>query len=447
MDYLSLKAVNALYAAEIREALLHVADSGWYLRGEATRRFEQHYAEYIGTRHCVGCANGLDALTLIIRAYKELGRLREGDEVIVPANTYIATILSITENRLVPVLVEPSIDTLQIDDTLIEKAITPRTRALMIVHLYGRCAYTPLIGDICQRHGLLLIEDNAQAHGSLSACAATPLQPRPAGSPSAYAATSLQPRPAGSLSAYAATSLQPRRTGSLSACAATPLQPRPSGSLSAYSATPLQPRRTGSLGHAAAHSFYPTKNLGALGDAGAVTTDDDELAALIRALGNYGSERHYVFDHIGRNSRLDELQAAILDAKLPHLDEANARRREIAAVYMEDVEHPDILIPNNPKSNVPFTPHQENNVYHIFPILSPRRDELKQYLLENGVQTEIHYPIPPHRQRCYSGMDGLRLPITERIHREELSLPCNPTMTDEEACRVAALLNAFPVKA
>ena len=399
MDYLSLKAVNALYAAEIREALLHVADSGWYLRGEATRRFEQHYAEYIGTRHCVGCANGLDALTLIIRAYKELGRLREGDEVIVPANTYIATILSITENRLVPVLVEPSIDTLQIDDTLIEKAITPRTRALMIVHLYGRCAYTPLIGDICQRHGLLLIEDNAQAHGCLSACAATPLQPRPA------------------------------------------------GSLSAYAATSLQPRRTGSLGNAAAHSFYPTKNLGALGDAGAVTTDDDELAALIRALGNYGSERHYVFDHIGRNSRLDELQAAILDAKLPHLDEANARRREIAAVYMENVEHPDILIPNNPKSNVPFTPHQENNVYHIFPILSPRRDELKQYLLENGVQTEIHYPIPPHRQRCYSGMDGLRLPITERIHREELSLPCNPTMTDEEACRVAALLNAFPVKA
>ena len=384
MKYLDLKAINEPYEHAADEVLR----SGWYLRGEATRRFEHHYAEYIGTKHCVGCANGLDALTLILRAYKELGRLKDGDEVIVPANTYIATILSITENALVPVLVEPSIDTLQIDDSLIEQAIMQKTRAIMIVHLYGRCAYTPLIGDICQRHNLLLIEDNAQAHGSVCDV------------------------------------VSPRR-------------------------------KTGSLGHAAGHSFYPTKNLGAFGDAGAVTTDDDELADMVRALGNYGSARHYVFDHLGRNSRLDELQAAILDTKLPHLDDANRRRREIAAIYINNVEHPDILIPNNHKSNVPFTspslplhspfaPQREDNVYHIFPILSPRRDELKQYLADHDVQTEIHYPVSPHRQRCYPQLAHLHLPITERIHREELSLPCNPAMSDDDAHRVVELLNAFP---
>ena len=241
MKYRDLKAINAPYEHAADEVLR----SGWYLRGEATRRFEQHYAEYIGTRHCIGCGNGLDALTLILRAYKELGVMADGDEVIVPANTYIASILSITENHLVPVLVEPDINTLQIDDTLIEQAITERTRAIMIVHLYGRCAYTPRIADLCQHYGLKLIEDNAQAHGC------------------------------------------------------KPI---------------YHSKRTGALGSAAAHSFYPTKNLGAFGDAGAVTTDDDELAALVRALGNYGSSRHYVFDHLGVNSRMDELQAAILDA-------------------------------------------------------------------------------------------------------------------------------------
>ena len=381
MKYLDLKAINEPYEHAADEVLR----SGWYLRGEATRLFEQHYAEYIGTKHCVGCANGLDALTLLLRAYKELGRLKDGDEVIVPANTYIATILSITENRLVPVLVEPRIDTLQIDDSLIEQAITEKTRAVMIVHLYGRCAYTAHIGDLCQQHGLLLLEDNAQAHG----------------------------------------------------CAFLNAQPY---------------QKTGSLGHAAGHSFYPTKNLGAFGDAGAVTTDDNELADMVRALGNYGSSRHYVFDHVGRNSRLDEIQAAILDAKLPHLDEANCRRREIAAIYINNVEHPNIIIPNSHKGNVPLTPPSlpfhspftPENVYHIFPILSSRRDELKQYLADNSVQTEVHYPIPPHHQRCYPGLSGLSLPITERIHREELSLPCNPAMTDEEARHVAALLNAFP---
>jgi len=361
MKYLDLKAINKPYEHAADEVL----QSGWYLKGEATRRFEQHYAEYIGTRHCIGCGNGLDALTLIFRAYLEMGVLHEGDEVIVPANTYIASILSITENRLTPILVEPDINTLQIDDRLIEQAITPRTRALMIVHLYGRCAYTDRIGELCQQYNLKLIEDNAQAHG----CKA--------------------PQP-------------------------------PKGGV------------TGSLGSAAAHSFYPTKNLGAFGDAGAVTTNDDELAAMIRTLGNYGSSRKYVFDYLGRNSRMDELQAAILDAKLKDLDAANQRRKEIAAIYINKVNNPLITIPQSDR----------DSVYHIFPVLSPRRDQLKQYLAQNGVETEIHYPIPPHQQRCYNSLHS-QFPITERIHREELSLPCHQAMTNEEASHVADLLNAF----
>ena len=369
IKYLDLKKINDLHDGEIREAVNRVLDSGWYLKGEATRHFEQSYADYIGTRHCIGCANGLDALTLIFRAYIEMGIMAEGDEVIVPANTYIASILAITENRLKPVLVEPSFDTLQIDDTLIEQAITPRTRAIMIVHLYGRCAYTSLIGDLCRHYNLKLIEDNAQAHGCVyhGDC--------------------------------------PRDTQ----------------------------LKTGSLGDAAAHSFYPTKNLGAFGDAGAVTTDDDELAALIRTLGNYGSACHYVFDHIGRNNRIDELQAAILDAKLHDLDAQNQRRKDLAAIYINKVNNPAIMIPQSGR----------DSVWHIFPVLCERRDELQQYLLEHGVQTEIHYPIPPHKQKCYSKWNSLSFPVTERIHAQELSLPCNPSMTNEEANQVADLLNAF----
>ena len=366
IKYLDLKAVNSRYEAEIREAASRVMDSGWYLQGEATRQFEEHYADYIGTKHCIGCGNGLDALTLILRAYKELGVMKDGDEVIVPANTYIASILAITENHLKPVLVEPDINTLQIDDTLIEQTITSRTRAVMIVHLYGRCAYTPRIADICQRHHLRLIEDNAQAHGAV--------------------------------------------------CSAL-----------------LPQRRTGSLGDAAAHSFYPGKNLGALGDAGAVTTNEEELVNIIRALGNYGSYHKYVHDYRGRNSRIDELQAAILDVKLCHLDADNWRRKEIAAIYINKVENPAITIPH----------HDRDNVWHIFPILYERRDELQQYLKNHGVETQIHYPIPPHKQRCYASWHNLSLPITERIAAQELSLPCNPAMTNEEADRVADLLNGF----
>lgn len=370
MKYLDLKRINDMHDEEIRQAINEVLESGWYLRGEATRRFEQHYAEYIGTKYCIGCANGLDALTLILRAYKEMGIMHDGDEIIVPANTYIASILSITENHLVPVLVEPDINTLQIDDTLIEQAITPRACAVMIVHLYGRCAYTERIGDICRRHGLKLIEDNAQSHG----CTFVP---------------SAEVLP--------------------------------------------QPKRTGSLGDAAGHSFYPGKNLGALGDAGAVTTDDEELAQIIRSIANYGSSRKYVFDYIGRNSRIDELQAAILDAKLLYLDAANDRRKEIASIYINKVKNPAVVIPQC----------QRDSVWHIFPVFCERRDDLQRYLIEHGVETQIHYPVAPHQQLCYAAWNQLSFPVTERIHREELSLPCNPVITHEEANHIVDLLNRF----
>ena len=360
--YLPLHKINALYDAELREAVGRVLDSGWYLKGEATRQFERDYAEYIGTRHCIGCGNGLDALMLILRAYIELGVMHEGDEIIVPANTYIASILAITECGLKPVLVEPSWETLQIDDTLIEQAITPRTRAIMIVHLYGRCAYTSRIGDICQKHHLKLIEDNAQAHGCT-----------------------------------------------------------------------FEGRKTGSLGDAAGHSFYPGKNLGALGDAGAVTTNDDELAAVVRALGNYGSHQKYVHDYKGRNSRIDELQAAMLLAKLPYLDAANQRRKEIASLYINKVENPQIRIPQSDR----------DCVWHIFPIFCEQRDQLQQYLAKNGVETQIHYPIPPHRQRCYKEWSHLSLPITEQIHAQELSIPCHQAMTPADATVIVNLLNGL----
>lgn len=364
IKYLDLKAVTNLHEEEILHAVDDVVRSGWYLRSEANERFERDYANYIGTRHCISCGNGLDSLTLILRAYKEMGVMSDGDEVIVPANTYIATILAITDNGLRPVLVEPRLDTLQIDDSLIEQAITPRTRAVMIVHLYGRCAYTERIGDLCHSYGLRLIEDNAQAHGCT-----------------------------------------------------------------------YQGKRTGALGDAAGHSFYPGKNLGALGDAGGVTTDDDELADTIRALANYGSSRRYVFDMVGRNSRMDEIQAAVLDVKLKYLDEENQRRRDNAHYYIQHI--------SNPAVSVPSEDYWQNSVFHIFPLLSPRRDELKQYLLDNGVQTDIHYPIPPHKQQAYKEWNERSLPITERIHREELSLPVSQVVTDEEREKMVELINKF----
>ena len=369
IKYLDLKAINAPF----QHAADDVLQSGWYLKGEYTRKFEEAYADYIGTKYCIGCANGLDALTLIFRAYMELGVMQKGDEVIVPANTYIASILAITECGLTPVLVEPDINTLQIDDTLIEAAITPRTRAIMIVHLYGRCAYTDRIGDICRRHGLKLIEDNAQSHGC--------------------------------------NYLSPPHLLTFS----------PS-------------KRTGSFGSAAAHSFYPTKNLGAFGDAGAVTTDDEALAEVIRSIGNYGSSRKYVFDYIGRNSRIDEIQAAILLEKLKTLDASNARRKEIASFYINKVENPFIRIPKC---------DDRDSVWHIFPVFCQQRDRLQQYLQDHGVETQIHYPIPPHKQRCYQEWNNLSFPLTEQIHNEELSLPCNQALTDEQVNTIIDLLNNF----
>ena len=363
IKFLDLQRVTAMHADEYHEALCRVADSGWYLQGEETARFEHDYADYIGTRHCVGVGNGLDALTLIYRAYIEMGLMQRGDEVIVPANTYIASILAITENGLTPVLVEPRWETLEIDDEQIERHIGRRTRSVMIVHLYGRCAYTERIADICRSHGLLLVEDNAQAHG----------------------------------------------------CQYMP------------------GRRTGSLGHAAGHSFYPGKNMGAFGDAGAVTTNDDALATMVRTLANYGSSRKYVFDYQGRNSRMDELQAAVLGVKLRHLDADNLHRRTLAQRYNEALATiQGIALPQR----LP----QEQNVWHQFPIFSPQRDQLQQRLASEGVQTMIHYPIPPHRQQCLKQWASLQLPTTERIHAEELSLPISQAMTTDEVDRVVEIL-------
>ena len=382
IKFLDLQKVTSLHNEEIQEAVTRVVDSGWYLQGKENEKFEKDYADYIGTKYAVGCANGLDALIWIFRAYVELGVMQPGDEVIVPANTYIATILAITENGLKPVLVEPHFDTLEIDDERIEEHITPKTKAICIVHLYGRCAYTERIGALCEKYHLKLVEDNAQAHGC-----------------------------------YAPTNNSKLATASQ------------------LSTLNSQLKRTGSIGDAAGHSFYPGKNLGALGDGGAVTTNDKALADMVRTLANYGSERKYVFGYRGRNSRLDEIQAAVLDVKLKHLDEDNAHRQAIAAYYYENIK--------NPLLKLPLRLNDAQNVYHIFPVFCERRDELQAYLTENGVQTLIHYPIPPHKQKCYSEWNEMELPITEKIHREELSLPISPVLTMEEAKQVVELLNAW----
>lgn len=370
IPFLSLKDVTALHGVEINEAVSRVVNGGWYLQGEENEKFEKHYSEFIGTKYTIGCANGLDALIWIFRAYIEMGVMQPGDEVIVPANTYIASILAITENGLKPVLVEPNADTLEIDDSKIEAVITERTKSILIVHLYGRCAYTDKIGELCKRYNLKLVEDNAQAHGCR-----------------------------------------------------------------------FRLQRTGSIGDAAGHSFYPGKNLGALGDGGAVTTNDSELASAVRALANYGSQKKYVFKYTGRNSRLDEIQAAVLDVKLRYLDEDNAHRQQIAAYYYEHI--------SNPLISLPIRLQNVNNVYHLFPIIvgDGKRDVLHDYLEKNGVGTVIHYPIAPHKQECYAkaewNIPQLSLPITERLADEELSLPIGPTISYGETKMVVDLINRF----
>lgn len=366
IPFLELKQVTAAHSDEIHEVVRRVIDSGWYLQGEENTRFEQEYAGYIGTQYCIGVANGLDALTWIFRGYIELGRLKPGDEIIVPANTFIATILAITDNGLKPVLVEPDINTLEIDEHLIEQYITSQTKAICLVHLYGRCAYTSSIQQVCTKHRLLLVEDNAQAHGC--------------------------------------------RTH--------------------------DGRRTGSIGDAAGHSFYPGKNLGALGDGGAVTTNDVELATVIRSLANYGSSKKYEFDYCGRNSRLDEIQAAVLSVKLKHLEEDNAKRAKIAKCYYEHLS-------NTSGVTLPTRLPDSQNVYHLFPILCENRDELRQYLASHGVQTVIHYPIPPHKQKCYLDWNNLSLPCSEYLASHELSLPIGPVITVSEAGIVCELIKRF----
>ena len=369
IPFLSLKDVTALHGAEISDAVSRVVNGGWYLQGKENEQFEADYAQFIGSKYCVGCANGLDALIWIFRAYIEMGIMKLGDEVIVPANTYIATILSITENGLIPVLCEPKANTLEIDDDLVEGFITAKTKAVVIVHLYGRNAYTDKIYELCRKYGLKLIEDNAQAHGCKSA----------------------------------------------------------------------DGRRTGGLGDAAGHSFYPGKNLGALGDGGAVTTNDPQLAATIRTLANYGSQKKYVFKYSGRNSRLDEIQAAVLDIKLQYLDEDNAHRQQMAKLYYNGIKNPLITLPD-------MLPDAQN-VYHLFPILCEKRNELQAYLKENGVGTVIHYPIPPYKQECYAketwNMPQLVRPITDKIHDAELSLPIGPTIAEEDVKFIINAINSF----
>lgn len=364
VKFLDLQGVSQKYSDEIRVAVQRVIDSGWYLQGMENKYFEKNYSKYIGTKCTIGCANGLDALIWIFRAYIELGVMQPGDEVIVPANTYIASILAITENGLKPVLIEPNLKTYQIDDTRIEKAITSKTKAVLIVHLYGQCAYTSRIETLCEKYHLKLVEDNAQAHGCK-----------------------------------------------------------------------YHGKRTGSLGDAAGHSFYPGKNLGALGDAGAVTTNDKALSDVIRALANYGSRKKYIFEYTGRNSRLDEIQAAVLNVKLKHLDEDIERRKQVARHYMDNITNSQIVLP--------VIEDWDAHVFHLFPIRCQRRDELQRYLIENEIQTIIHYPIPPHKQECYKEWNMLSFPITERIHREELSLPMSPVMDVNEIEKVVDVINAW----
>lgn len=371
IPFLSLHDVTALHGAEINEAVSRVVNGGWYLQGKENEKFEKDFSDFVGAKYTVGCANGLDALIWIFRAYIEMGVMKEGDEVIVPANTYIATILAITENRLVPVLVEPKPNTLEIDDDLIEAAITPKTKAIAIVHLYGRIAYTNKIGELCKKYNLKLVEDCAQSHGCKFA----------------------------------------------------------------------DGRMTGNLGDAAGFSFYPGKNLGALGDGGAMVTNDEELAKAVRALANYGSQRKYVFKYAGRNSRLDEIQAAVLDVKLKYLVDDNAHRKEVAHYYYENINNPLITLPD-------LLPDAQN-AYHLFPILvgEGKRDALHDYLADNGVGSVCHYPIAPHKQECYAkeawNTPQLSLPVTERLANEELSIPIGPSITMEEVAEVVHLINNF----
>lgn len=364
IPFLDLKSINAAFRDELIEAATRVIDSGWYIQGQEVKAFEQEFAAYCGTKYCVGVGNGLDALSLTLRAWKELGKLNEGDEIIVPANTYIATILAITENRLTPVLVEPDIQTYNLSPVLMQKAISTRTKAVMPVHLYGCLAEMPEIITIAQNNNLLVLEDAAQAHGAS-----------------------------------------------------------------------LKGRKAGNWGHAAGFSFYPGKNLGALGDAGAVTTNDEELAQCIRTLGNYGSNKKYENLYQGVNSRLDEIQAALLRVKLRKLEQETKARRKMARFYLEGITNPLIILPN--------WKIEEQHVFHLFVVRCSRRDDLQTYMIKNDVQTLIHYPMPPHKQHAYADWNNQEFDISDNIHRNVLSLPMGRLLDESEVDFVVTLLNDF----
>jgi dTDP-4-amino-4,6-dideoxygalactose transaminase len=362
IPFLDLKGLNAQYRAELIEACTKVIDSGWYIQGNECKEFEKEFAQYCGTKYAIGVANGLDALILIIRAYKELGIMKDGDEVIVPSNTYIASILAISQNNLVPVLVEPDINTLLINPDRIEKKITSKTKAILPVHLYGQTCEMDKINEIAKKYNLKVIEDSAQSHG-------------------------------------------------------------------AY----YKDKRSGNLGDASGFSFYPGKNLGALGDGGAVTTNDEELALAIKALGNYGSHKKYENLYKGVNSRLDEMQAAMLRVKLRYLDIEIEKRREIANYYLQNIKNDSIVLPT--------VRSEDNHVWHLFVIRTSKRDELQKYLLANGIQTLIHYPIPPHKQDAYTEWNNESYPISEQIHEEVLSLPISGILGLQDAEKIIKIIN------
>lgn len=360
IKFLDLYKINERLRKEINDKIAQVLDSGWYLLGKETENFEQNFAKYCGVKHCIGVANGLESLNLIIKGYG----FAQGDEIIVPANTYIASILSISENGCTPILVEPDINTYNINPDLIEKKITSKTKAIMVVHLYGQAVQMDKIWTLAKKYNLKIIEDSAQAHGAK-----------------------------------------------------------------------YQNQRVGSLGDASGFSFYPGKNLGCVGDGGCVTTNDDELAQKIKALRNYGSHKKYHNVFIGMNSRLDEIQAGILDIKLKFLDEYNQKRKEIAKYYRKNIKNSSIILPNV------YT--EDAHVWHLFVVRTKQRDNFQKYLLDNEIQTIIHYPIPPHKQECYKLWNNLSYPITEEIHKSVLSLPISPVMSDDEVKKVVEVINEY----
>lgn len=364
VPFLDLKKINQEYADELQQAFKEVLDSGWYILGESVKKFEKQFADYCGSKHCIGVANGLDALILIMEAYKHMGVLNEGEEVIVPANTYIASILAISKAGLKPVLVEPSLDDYLLDPALIEKSITSKTKAILPVHLYGQLCRMDEINAIAKKHNLKVIDDCAQSQGAS-----------------------------------------------------------------------YKGKRCGSLCDATGFSFYPGKNFGALGDAGAITTDDDKLADIIRAYRNYGSHVKYHNLYKGVNSRLDELQAALLMPKLKRLDDENDKRRIVASKYLEKITNPKIILPACRES--------DGHVWHVFVVLTKNRDEFQKYLAEKGIQTLIHYPVPPHKQKAYIEWNQLSYPISEKIHNEIISLPISPVMTGTEIDAVIDSVNNY----